>query len=119
MAATSEGMVSWREMTYVPPWTMSWAYSDVSVAERCKYSSIAQDFHLPCNRMSVSSMPDRSRAMAPPARRARALISLGLIPRSGPIILQLRRKAAVMWREVTVCTPSGVYTVKRGVFAGA
>jgi len=85
----SVGRTACRSMVYVPPAIIRWAKSSVFVAERWRYWSMAQDFQHPIMRMVQSSTLARSRAMAPPARRAHALISLQVMPSVEPIALQL------------------------------
>ena len=76
-----------------------------------RYSSIAQDFQRPCREIKVLSIPAHRRAMAPLAHRAHALISVGLIPRDGPMAMQLLHRALVMCHEVTHFVPVAVQTV--------
>ena len=57
----------------------------------CKYWNMASDFQWPTRRMvSASTLPQRS-ALAPPARRLRALMSGAMKPRPGRACAEVRR----------------------------
>ena len=59
----------------------------------CRYRNIASDFQRPTRRMvSASTLPQRS-AMAPPARRLRALMSDAAKPRPERALAEERRTA--------------------------
>jgi hypothetical protein len=62
---------------------------------------MVSDCHRPISWTTVGSTSARNRAIAPPARRARALMSDSVIPKEAPMCRQLVRSATVRWLQVT------------------
>lgn len=76
---------------------------------------MASDCQRPSKRMMLVSILEQRRAMAPPARRERALTSLGTRPRLEPQAATDQRRASVISAGVTGWNLSWKKYVARGV----